>query len=171
MLLLEDESPKSANHRHDIRTFRQHRSHDVQAWQPTIRGKIDLVATGANIRRLRREKGLSVIKVQELLDVGDPQTVYQWEWGRNLPTIEHLIALSILLETPIEKLLVWSRPPPLNSQDLRQTRRSWLFFVQAAFSATILIEVILGVLVVVKVVVVVIVKLFRVGIVLHVVGG
>ena len=80
--------------------------------QPTIRVKIDLAATEANIRRLRREKGLSVIKVQELLDVGDPQTVYQWEWGRNLPTIEHLIALSIFLETPIEKLLVWSRPPP-----------------------------------------------------------
>ncbi len=81
--------------------------------QQTIRVQIDLAATGANIRRLRREKGLSVIKVQELLDIGDPQTVYQWEWGRNLPTIEHLIALSILLETAVEKLIIWSRPPPV----------------------------------------------------------
>ena len=80
--------------------------------QQTIRVQIDLPATGANIRRLRREKGFSVIKIQELLDVGDPQTVYQWEWGRNLPTIEHLIALSILLETAVEKLIIWSRPPP-----------------------------------------------------------
>lgn len=86
---------------------------EVEQMTPqTIRVKIDLAATGANIRRLRKEKGLSVIKVQMFLGIGDPQTVYQWEWGRNLPCVENLIALSILLETPIEKLLVWSRPPP-----------------------------------------------------------
>ena len=87
---------------------------EVEQMTPqTIRVTIDLPATGANIRRLRREKGLSVIKMQEALDVGDPQTVYQWEWGRNLPTIEHLLALSILLDTTVEAILIWNHPPPM----------------------------------------------------------
>lgn len=90
--------------------------------QQTIRIKIDLAATGANMRRLRKEKGLSVIMVQKLLGVGDPQTVYQWEWGRNLPCVENLIALSILLDTPIEKLLIWSRPPPATKRTLSSNR-------------------------------------------------
>ena len=67
---------------------------------------IDLVATGNNIRRLRVEHGLSVKDLQRYFGFEEPRAVYKWQKGECLPTVDNLYALGILLDTPMESILV-----------------------------------------------------------------
>lgn len=67
---------------------------------------IDLVKTGLNIRKLMDNKQISVRDIQDALSLEHPQAIYKWLWGQSLPTIENLLALSIILETPINEILV-----------------------------------------------------------------
>ena len=67
---------------------------------------IDIRATGRNIRRLRSEKGLSIKRMQEWFGFEEPRTIYKWQSGRGLPSIDNLYALSKLLDVPIEDILV-----------------------------------------------------------------
>ena len=73
---------------------------------------IDMAATGANIRRLRQEHGLSVRDIQEVMGFEDGSSVYKWEQGRTIPSIEHMMALSRLFDMRMEDILIWSHPPP-----------------------------------------------------------
>ncbi len=68
--------------------------------------KIDMKATGANLERLRRSRGLSVRDVQQYFGFEQPQAIYKWQYGQSLPSVEHLYALSRLLNTPMESILV-----------------------------------------------------------------
>ena len=67
---------------------------------------IDLTATGENITRLRKDKGLSVRDIQEWFGFEGPQAIYKWQHGSSLPTVDNLIALSALLEVPMDQILV-----------------------------------------------------------------
>lgn len=67
---------------------------------------VDLNATGRNIKRLRQAKGLSVKELQDYFGFEDPQAIYKWQQGRSLPRADHLFALSVLLEVPMEQILV-----------------------------------------------------------------
>ena len=68
--------------------------------------KIDIKATGANLERLRRSRGLSVRDMQQYFGFDQPQAIYKWQYGQSLPSVEHLYALSRLLNTPMESILV-----------------------------------------------------------------
>lgn len=68
--------------------------------------KIDMKATGANLERLRRSRGLSVRDMQQYFGFEQPQAIYKWQYGQSLPSVEHLYALSRLLNTPMESILV-----------------------------------------------------------------
>ena len=68
--------------------------------------RIDMKATGANLERLRRSRGLSVRDVQQYFGFEQPQAIYKWQYGQSLPSVEHLYALSRLLDTPMESILV-----------------------------------------------------------------
>ena len=67
---------------------------------------IDLTATGANILRLRKERGLSVRDMQAYFGFEEPQAIYKWQQGKSLPTVDNLYALGALLEVPMEEILV-----------------------------------------------------------------
>ena len=67
---------------------------------------IDPVATGANIRRLRRERGLTVRDLQAYFGFEEPQAIYKWQHGQSLPTVDNLVALSAILCVPIDGILV-----------------------------------------------------------------
>ena len=67
---------------------------------------IDLVATGNNIRRLRMERGLSVRDLQSYFGFEEPRAIYKWQKGESLPTVDNLYALGILLDTPMESILI-----------------------------------------------------------------
>ena len=57
---------------------------------------IDLVRTGENIKKLRKESGLSVRDLQEILDLRTSQAIYKWQQGVSLPTVDNLIILAKL---------------------------------------------------------------------------
>ena len=71
---------------------------------------IDLTATGQNIARLRKERGLSVKDLQLFFGFEDPQAIYKWQWGKSLPSVDNLYALSALLDVPMNEILISSRP-------------------------------------------------------------
>lgn len=67
---------------------------------------IDLKATGENIVRLRKSKGLSVKELQQYFGFEQPQAIYKWQWGECLPSVDNLFALSKILEVPMQEILV-----------------------------------------------------------------
>ena len=71
---------------------------------------IDLAATGENIIRLRERKGLSVRDLQDYFGFEAPQAIYKWQSGKSLPTVDNLFALSVLLETPMNEIIVRVQP-------------------------------------------------------------
>ena len=71
---------------------------------------IDMAATGANILRLRKERGLSVRDLQDWFGFEEPQAIYKWQKGKSLPTVDNLYALGALLEVPMDQILVQCSP-------------------------------------------------------------
>lgn len=67
---------------------------------------IDPAATGANIRMLIRNSGSTVSEVGRKLGIADKSTMYKWLRGDVLPSIDNMLALSILLDVPINDILV-----------------------------------------------------------------
>lgn len=74
--------------------------------QQTTFPVIDPVATGENILRLRKQRGLSVRDLQSYFGFEEPQAIYKWQRGKSLPTVDNLYALSALLHVPMEHILV-----------------------------------------------------------------
>ena len=70
---------------------------------------IDPVATGENIVRLRKERGMTVRDLQEWFGFEEPRAIYKWQHGETLPSVDNLYALSAILEVPIEEILVGTR--------------------------------------------------------------
>lgn len=67
---------------------------------------IDMVKTGKNIKRLREERDITVMDIQHFLNLANPQAIYQWQKGISLPTVDHLCALSHLLGTSMDEIIV-----------------------------------------------------------------
>ena len=69
---------------------------------------VDLNRTGQNICFLRERSGISVKKLQELLGFATPQAIYKWQHGDSLPTVDNLVALSVIFDVPIDDILAVS---------------------------------------------------------------
>ena len=67
---------------------------------------IDMVETGRNIMRLRRERGMSVRDVQAWFGFAEPQAIYRWQSGKTLPSVDNLYALSALLQVPMNEIII-----------------------------------------------------------------
>lgn len=74
---------------------------------------IDLKATGSNIVKLRKDANLSVRDLQMYFGFDSPQAIYKWQWGESLPTVDNLYALSKLLNTSMEEILVITPQSPV----------------------------------------------------------
>ena len=73
---------------------------------------IDMAATGRNIVRMRKAAGLTVKELQHIFGFATPQAIYKWQHGKCLPTVDNLVALSVLLEVPINEILVLVNDKP-----------------------------------------------------------
>lgn len=71
---------------------------------------IDMTATGQNIRRLRRQAGLSVKDLQDIFGFATPQAIYKWQQGAALPTIDNLVVLAAVLQISLDEILVTNMP-------------------------------------------------------------
>ncbi len=67
---------------------------------------LNLKETGRNIKSLRMSKGYTVEEIAGYMGFTGPQAVYKWEWGKCLPTVDNLYALSRLFGVTIEMILV-----------------------------------------------------------------
>ena len=95
---------------------------------------IDLPATGANIRRLRQTKGLSVRDLQQFFGFEEPQAIYKWQRGQSLPTVDNLYALSALLDVPMNDILVAANPPYIHAMSGRPEPAAHPFYPQARWA-------------------------------------
>ena len=67
---------------------------------------IDMVRTGQNIGKLRKQAGLSVKDLQDIFGFATPQAIYKWQQGVALPTIDNLVVLAAVLQVRMDDILV-----------------------------------------------------------------
>lgn len=67
---------------------------------------IDMVKTGQNILRLRKQAGLSVRELQEVFGFSTPQAIYKWQQGTALPTIDNLVVLAAVFKVRVDDILM-----------------------------------------------------------------
>ena len=67
---------------------------------------VDLVATGKNIEKLRKEAGYTVKDLQNIFGFRTPQAIYKWQHGTALPTVDNLVLLSAIFKVSIDEILV-----------------------------------------------------------------
>ena len=67
---------------------------------------IDMVRTGQNRGRLRKQAGLSVKDLQDIFGFATPQAIYKWQQGVSLPTIDNLVVLAAVLQVRMDDILV-----------------------------------------------------------------
>lgn len=67
---------------------------------------IDAAATGRNIEALRKQRGLTVRDLQDILGFATPQAIYKWQRGACLPTIDNLVVLAAVFRVPIDSILI-----------------------------------------------------------------
>ncbi len=68
--------------------------------------RINMIKTGNNISRLRKERGLSIKEIQEAMGFNTPQAIFKWQRGEALPTVDNLAVLSELFHTTIDEIIV-----------------------------------------------------------------
>ncbi|MBO4758648.1 MAG: helix-turn-helix transcriptional regulator [Spirochaetaceae bacterium] len=66
---------------------------------------VDLEATGAKIKLLRKSSGFSVHDLQDIFGFEYPQAIYAWEQGKNIPSIDNLLVLSNLFSCRVEEIV------------------------------------------------------------------
>ena len=67
---------------------------------------IDMIGTGQNIARLRKQAGLTVRDLQDVFGFATPQAIYKWQQGVALPTIDNLVVLAAVLQVRMDDILV-----------------------------------------------------------------
>jgi len=67
---------------------------------------LNLKETGNRIKALRVNSGYTVEEIAGYMGFSGPQAVYKWEWGKSLPAVDNLYALSRLFGVSIDKILV-----------------------------------------------------------------
>ena len=67
---------------------------------------IDMKKTGANIRRLRLLNHITVSRISEDLGFTTGIAVYKWQRGESLPTVDNLLALSVMFKVSMNEILV-----------------------------------------------------------------
>ena len=66
---------------------------------------IDQKATGRRLRLLRLEKQYTVEELASFLGFPSPRAVYLWQNGSALPSLDHMYALALIFNTPMEEII------------------------------------------------------------------
>ena len=67
---------------------------------------IDMIRTGQNIGRLRKQAGLSVRDLQDIFGFATPQAIYKWQQGVALQTKDNRVVLAAVLQVRMDDILV-----------------------------------------------------------------
>ncbi len=66
--------------------------------------RIDLPATGNRIKELRYASNYTVAQLAEILHSSE-NTIFKWQRGECLPTLDNLLILSMIFETPMDDII------------------------------------------------------------------
>ena len=66
---------------------------------------VDMVATGKRIKAMRVAKGMTVKDVQEIFGFGSATTIYKWQNGESMPTIDNMVVLAKIFGTTIDAII------------------------------------------------------------------
>ena len=66
---------------------------------------VDMIATGKRIKAMRVAKGMTVKDVQEIFGFGSANTIYKWQNGESMPTIDNMVVLAKIFETTIDAII------------------------------------------------------------------
>ena len=67
---------------------------------------IDVKATGERINELKDAAGITVKDIQMVMGFASPYPVYKWIHGKNLPTIDNLVMLAVILGVTMDDIVV-----------------------------------------------------------------
>lgn len=67
---------------------------------------LDAKATGQRIRELRLQNHLKVEDICSFMGFESEQSVYKWQRGDSLPSVDNLYALSMLFHTTVDDILI-----------------------------------------------------------------
>ena len=70
------------------------------------RPRFDIVASGARMKAIRKQRNISVKQVMEYMGFESTQAVYKWEAGKCYPQADNLVALAVLYNVSPMELLV-----------------------------------------------------------------
>ena len=73
---------------------------------PIAAPTIDMIATGANIKALIKNKGLKVADVQIRCGFNTPQAIFKWMRGDAMPSIDNMVILAHILDVPIDEIII-----------------------------------------------------------------
>lgn len=68
--------------------------------------KIDMKATGENIKMFMEEKDITVTDMYKILGFANGQAIYKWFRGESLPKIDNLVVVAATLDAKIDDILV-----------------------------------------------------------------
>ncbi|MCR4723323.1 MAG: helix-turn-helix domain-containing protein [Eubacteriales bacterium] len=75
----------------------------VDTWAVPV---IDLIATGQNIKNLRVSAGISVRDLQDIFGFTNPQSIYKWQNGDSMPTVDNLVILASVFGVTVDEIIV-----------------------------------------------------------------
>ena len=67
---------------------------------------IDMVATGANIKRIMKDKKVKVVDMQSIMGFNTPQAIYKWFRGDAMPTIDNMVLMASVLGIRIDDIII-----------------------------------------------------------------
>lgn len=68
--------------------------------------QVDKLATGRNIKFLCEKNGMSLQTLSEYLGFTCSQALYNWYEGKSSPSIDNMLKLSFIFNTPVENIIV-----------------------------------------------------------------
>ena len=68
--------------------------------------RIDMIDTGANILALRKKNKMTVKDLQTALGFNNPQSIFKWQRGDTLPSVDNLVILADLFNVTVNDILV-----------------------------------------------------------------
>lgn len=89
--------------------------------------EIDKKKTGERLGDLFRLNRLKPKDIQEYLSLSCVQTIYRWLDGVNIPCIDHLYALSVLMNIPVDYIIVGKKKRELCLWEEISYRRMFLY--------------------------------------------
>ena len=67
---------------------------------------IDMQRTGENIKHLRKQNNLTVRELQDIMGFETPNTIYKWQHGDTLPTVDNLVVLAAIFKVKVDDILI-----------------------------------------------------------------